>query len=79
MFHAVDLRKQDYFEYSDVYPAIPPNWGETSAIKPSQAQEIVFKGLKPGKPVYIAPYALAGYESANYLNSAVYLSQMVSQ
>ena len=54
----------------DLYPAIPPNWGETSAIKPSQAQEVVFKGLKPGRPVYIAPYALAGYESLYDLNAA---------
>ncbi|MCK7477948.1 MAG: hypothetical protein M0C28_11340 [Candidatus Moduliflexus flocculans] len=28
----------------DVYPAIPPNWGQVSAMKPSQAREVVFKG-----------------------------------
>ncbi len=55
---------------SDVFPAIPPNWGQTSAIKPSQAQEIVLRGVKPSKPIYIAPYILAGYESNNDLNSA---------
>jgi hypothetical protein len=49
----------------DVFPAIPPNWGPTSIMKPSQAQEIVFRGIKPDKPLYIAPYVLAGYES-NY-------------
>ncbi len=54
----------------DLYPAIPPNWGETSAIKPSQAQEVIFNGLVPGKPIYIAPYALAGYEARNDINSA---------
>jgi hypothetical protein len=48
---------------TDLYPAIPPNWGDFSVIKPSQAQEIVFRGIKPDKPLYIAPYALAGYES----------------
>ena len=54
----------------DLYPAIPPNWGPVSIIKPSQAQEIVFHGIKPSKPVYIAPYALAGIESNYDLNNA---------
>jgi hypothetical protein len=53
---------------ADIYPAIPPNWGPTSIMKPSQAQEIVFHGIKPGKPLYIAPYALAGYEGSYNLN-----------
>ncbi|MBN2666029.1 MAG: carbohydrate binding family 9 domain-containing protein, partial [Bacteroidales bacterium] len=26
-----------------IFPAIPPNWGETSIMKPSQAQEILFR------------------------------------
>jgi hypothetical protein len=54
---------------TDLFPAIPPNWGPVSAIKPSQAQEIVLRGVKNGKPIYIAPYVLAGYESNNELNS----------
>jgi hypothetical protein len=54
---------------SDLYPAIPPNWGPTSIMKPSQAQEIVFHGIKPDKPLYIAPYALTGYESSYGLNN----------
>ena len=54
---------------TDIYPAIPPNWGQSSAIKPSQAQEIVLRGVKPEKPLYIAPYALAGYQSTNELNN----------
>jgi hypothetical protein len=53
---------------TDIYPAIPPNWGQYSILKPSQAQEIVFHGIKPDKPLYIAPYALAGYERKNDLN-----------
>jgi hypothetical protein len=55
---------------TDIFPAIPPNWGQSSAIKPSQAQEIVLRGVKPEKPVYIAPYALAGFQSTNDLNSS---------
>jgi hypothetical protein len=54
---------------SDLYPAIPPNWGPTSIMKPSQAQEIVFHGIKPDKPLYIAPYALTGYESSYGLSN----------
>jgi hypothetical protein len=53
---------------SDLFPAIPPNWGPTSLMKPSQAQEIVFRGIKPDKPLYIAPYALTGYESTYDIN-----------
>ena len=47
----------------DIFPSIPPNWGPNSIMKPSQAQEIVFRGIKPDKPIYIAPYALTGFES----------------
>ncbi len=52
-----------------LFPAIPPNWGQVSPIKPSQAQEIVFRGIKAGKPVYIAPYLLGGYQSRYDLNN----------
>jgi hypothetical protein len=55
---------------TDLFPAIPPNWGESSAIKPSQAQEIVFRGIKPDKPLYIAPYLLAGFGRYYDLNEA---------
>lgn len=55
---------------TDIFPAIPPNWGQTSAMKPSQAQEVVLRGIKPEKPIYIAPYVLAGYQSTNDLNGA---------
>ena len=47
----------------DVYPAIPPNWGETSAYRPSKAQEMTFDGLKSKKPFYIAPYVIGGISS----------------
>ena len=52
----------------DIFPAIPPNWGQSSSLKPSQAHEIVFNGIRPEKPLYIAPYILGGYESLNKLN-----------
>jgi hypothetical protein len=52
----------------DVYPAISPNWGEYSSIKPSQAQQIILKDVTPAKPLLVAPYVMAGYESNNDLN-----------
>jgi hypothetical protein len=52
----------------DIYPAIPPNWGPNSMMKPSQAEEILFQELKPDKPLYITPYILGGYESTYELN-----------
>jgi len=52
---------------TDLFPAIPPNWGEYSAIKPSQAQDIILKGVKPAKPLYVAPYLIGKYESHNDL------------
>jgi hypothetical protein len=54
---------------TDVFPAIPPNWGDYSIMKPSQAKEIVFRGIKPDKPLYITPYGLTGYESSYDINN----------
>jgi hypothetical protein len=53
---------------SDVFPAIPPNWGDMSTWKPSQAQEVEFEGLRARRPLYIAPYVLAGFSRNNDLN-----------
>jgi hypothetical protein len=51
-----------------IFPSIPPNWGESSAYRPSKAQEVQFEGLKSKKPFYIAPYAIGGYQLDNVLN-----------
>ncbi len=51
-----------------IFPAIPPNWGDWSTWKPSQAQEIVLKGAKSRRPLYITPYVLGGYGISNELN-----------
>lgn len=53
----------------DIFPAIPPNWGESSAYRPSKAQEIVLEGLKSRKPFYIAPYVIGGTQLDNVLNT----------
>jgi hypothetical protein len=54
----------------DIFPAIPPEWGEFSTIKPSQAREIVLHGVKSAEPLYITPYLMAGYETHNDLNES---------
>ncbi|MCB9283548.1 MAG: carbohydrate binding family 9 domain-containing protein [Lewinellaceae bacterium] len=50
------------------FPAIPFNWGFWSAFKPSQAQELEFRGITTRSPVYLAPYALAGVQWQHELN-----------
>jgi hypothetical protein len=51
------------------YPAIPPKFNN-AIWKPSLTSIIEFTGLKPKKPVYIAPYLTAGIAQINELNEA---------
>jgi hypothetical protein len=62
------IRKIAHKNEVDIFPAIPPNWGNTSPYRPSKAQEIVFEGLVSKKPFYIAPYGIAGYQHDYLLN-----------
>ncbi len=55
---------------SVTFPAIDPKYGNFAFLKPSKAQEIVFRDIKPKKPIYITPYALGGWEQFNKLNDA---------
>jgi len=64
------IRKIAHKNEVDVYPAIPPNWGEMSAYRPSKAQEISFDGLKSKKPFYIAPYIIGGLQNDYIQNEA---------
>ncbi len=52
----------------DVFPAIPKNWGDMSAWKPSQCQETLWPGLRPRRPLYLAPYVLGGFDRTYELN-----------
>lgn len=54
---------------TDIFPAIPPNWGDWSVFRPSKAQEVVFEGLVSRKPFYIAPYLIGGFQQEYLLNS----------
>lgn len=51
-----------------IFPAIPPKWGWWSPWKPSQAQEVVFKGIHSRRPLYVAPYILGGFGRTYELN-----------
>lgn len=51
-----------------IFPAIPPNWNLANA-KPSQAQDVVLKGVKSKNPVYFTPFGLAGINRLNTLKS----------
>ncbi len=52
------------------FPGIDPKYGDFAFLKPSKAQEIVFRDIEPKKPIYITPYALGGWEQFNELNDA---------
>ncbi len=62
------IRKIAHKNEVDIFPAIPPNWGESSAYRPSKAQEVVLEGLKSKKPFYIAPYVIGGTQQDYILN-----------
>ena len=53
-----------------LYPAIPPEFGDFSAWKPSEMQECVLEKVEGKKPFYVTPYILAGMEEINELNDA---------
>lgn len=63
-------RSISYCNEIDTYPEIDPKYGSFAPLKPSLAQSIEMEGLKPAKPVYIAPYALTGIEQNQVLNEA---------
>jgi len=50
------------------YPPIPQKWN-ISWFKPSQAQDVVFEGIKSKKPLYITPYAIGGFGQEHVMNN----------
>ncbi len=53
-----------------IYPAIPPNWGFWSFLKPSKSERVRFEGLEKSKPLYFAPYVIGGLGQDFDLNAA---------
>jgi len=51
------------------FPAILPDY-PTPYYKPSRSKLIEFEGLKPKRPIYIAPYIIGGIGQVNALNEA---------
>ena len=49
------------------FPAVSPDYS-TAYFKPSLSKVIEFEGLKPKKPVYLAPYIIGGAGQVNELN-----------
>ena len=43
------------------FPAIDPTWGRLGFAKPSQAQRVVLRDVRQSTPIYMTPYALAGF------------------
>jgi hypothetical protein len=64
------IRRIAHRNETDVFPSIPPNWGQNSCYRPSKAQEVVFEGIHSKKPFYIAPYAIGGYQQDYQLNES---------
>ncbi len=55
----IAFRYRPFDKQLDVYPAIPPDWGFWSFIKPSQAQNVTFTGIQNKRPWFTSPYLLS--------------------
>lgn len=53
-----------------IFPAIPPDWGFWSFVKPSQSQPVRFDGIYSRNPLRITPYALGGLGQNHHLNDS---------
>jgi len=52
------------------FPPIPNEFGFWSIMKVSRARDVVFPGMTAKNPLYITPYALAGFSQENELNAS---------
>ena len=52
-----------------IHPAIAPNWGPGSMVKPSQMRKMILTGVEAERPMYISPYALTGGGHVHTLNT----------
>ena len=53
---------------SNIFPAIPNNWGYNGHFKPSQTHPVVFENIDHRKPLHITPYLLGGFRQEHQLN-----------
>jgi hypothetical protein len=52
-----------------IHPAIAPNWGPGSMVKPSQMRKMILTGVQAERPLYLTPYALTGGGHTHTLNT----------
>lgn len=53
---------------SNVFPAIPNNWGFNGQYKPSQTHRVIFDRLEYRRPLQITPYLLGGFSREHLLH-----------
>ncbi len=53
----------------NIFPAVRPDWGFWSFVKPSVMRKVVFEGIKSSNPVYVTPYLLGGRGFQSELNA----------
>jgi hypothetical protein len=53
-----------------VFPAVPPDWGFWSFVKPSKAERMIFDGLERRRPFYVTPYVLGGLVQRHELDES---------
>ena len=51
-----------------IFPAVPPDWGFWSFVKPSKGERVAFEGLERRRPLYVTPYALGGLSQRYAIN-----------
>ncbi|MEX0771457.1 MAG: DUF5916 domain-containing protein [Balneolaceae bacterium] len=54
---------------SNIFPAIPNNWGFLGHFKPSQTHPVLFEELESKSPLQITPYLLGGLHQNHQLNT----------
>ncbi len=52
----------------DIFPVIPPDYGDFSSFRPSLSKDVSFTGIRSEKPFYLTPYALTGQTLINDLD-----------
>jgi hypothetical protein len=52
---------------TSIFPLIPEELGLWGMMRPSQAHDVIFEGIRSRKPLYITPYVLGGFGQRNDL------------
>ncbi len=55
---------------TDIFPEVAPAFGMMGPWKPSQMQEVSMEGVRSRRPLYLAPYLLAGVQETAELDES---------